>query len=126
MEIEILTIIVVLADLAAGVLLGMFLRRKLSESKVNNAKVEAEKLLHDATKEAETIRKEATIQAKDVVLEAKADWEKEARELRREIHVHENRLLQKEENLEIREESNERTKLLLPSTPAQVHRFRRL
>lgn len=100
MEIEILTIIVVLVDLAAGVLLGMFLRRKLSESKVNNAKVEAEKLLHDATKEAETIRKEATIQAKDVVLEAKADWEKEARELRREIHVHENRLLQKEENLE--------------------------
>lgn len=111
MQTDILTIVVVLAALAAGVFLGMFLRQKLSESRVNNAKVEAEKLLNDAAKEAETIRKEATIQAKDVVLEAKADWEKEARELRREIQVHENRLQQKEENLERKlnhaEEKNE-------------------
>jgi len=97
---DILTIILVLVALAAGVFLGMILRRKLSESAMNNAKAEAEKLLSDAAKEADSIRKEATIQAKDVVLEAKTDWEKEARELRREIQTHENRLQQKEENLE--------------------------
>lgn len=100
MHADILTILVALAVLGAGVFLGMFLRRKLSESKVNNAKVEAEKIVNDAVKDAEATRKEATIQAKDVVLEAKADWEKEARELRREIQSHENRLQQKEENLE--------------------------
>lgn len=102
MQTDILTIVFVLVDLALGVVLGMFLSRKLSESKINNARVEAEKLLTDAAKESEAIRKEATIQAKDVVLEAKTDWEKEARELRREIQSHENRLQQKEENLERR------------------------
>ncbi|PLX95262.1 MAG: ribonuclease Y, partial [Desulfuromonas sp.] len=100
MQNPILLILLVLAALAAGVFLGIFLRRKLSESTVNNAKIEAEKLVSDATKEADSIRKEATIQAKDAVLEARAEWEQEARELRREIQVHENRLQQKEENLE--------------------------
>ena len=100
MQTEILSIIFVLVALAAGVFLGMFLRRKLSESTVNNAKTQAEKLISDATKEAETICKEAIIQAKDTVLQAKTDWEQEARELRKEIQAHENRLQQKEENLE--------------------------
>lgn len=97
---DVLTIFLVLAALVAGVFLGIFLRRKFSESTINNARVAADKLLNDAAKEAETIRKEAIIQAKDEVLEARAEWEKEARELRREIQVHENRLQQKEENLE--------------------------
>ncbi len=97
---EIMMIVFVLVALAAGVFLGMFLRRKLSESKVANAKAAAEQLIADARKESETICKEATIQAKDVVLQAKADWEKEARDLRREIQGQENRLQQKEENLD--------------------------
>lgn len=100
MQTDVLTIFLVLAALVAGVFLGIFLRRKFSESTINNARVAADKLLNDAAKEAETIRKEAIIQAKDEVLEARAEWEKEARELRREIQVHENRLQQKEENLE--------------------------
>jgi len=97
---DIFTIIFVLAALAVGVFLGMILRRKLSESTLNNAKVEAQKLVSDAGKEADSLRKEATIQAKDVVLQAKTDWEQEARQLRKEIQVQENRLQQKEENLE--------------------------
>ncbi len=100
MNADILLILLVLAALAGGVFLGMFLRKKLSESKVNNARVEAEKLISDANKEAETIQKEAIIQAKDTVLQAKADWEQEARDLRKDIQSHEHRILQKEENLE--------------------------
>jgi len=97
---DIVLIVLVLLALAGGVFLGMFLRRKLSESKVNNAKVEAAKLISDAKKEADAVQKEAIIQAKDAVLQAKADWEKEARELRKDIQSHEHRVLQKEENLE--------------------------
>ncbi len=97
---DILIIILVLAALAAGVFLGMQLRRKLTESKISNAEAAAEQITTDARKEAETICKEANILAKDTVLQAKADWEQEARELRREIQVQENRLQQKEENLE--------------------------
>ncbi|WP_029910959.1 ribonuclease Y [Pelobacter seleniigenes] len=100
MNADILLILLVLAALAGGVFLGMFLRKKLSESKVNNARVEAEKLVSDAKKEADAIQKEAIIQAKDTVLQAKSDWEQEARDLRKDIQSHEHRILQKEENLE--------------------------
>jgi len=95
-----LTIVFILVALVVGVLLGMFLRRKLSESKVNNATAEAEKIISGACKEADALRKEATIQAKDEVLQAKTDWERESRELRKEIHNHESRLQQKEDNFE--------------------------
>ena len=100
MQTDILTLIIILAALAVGVFLGMILRRKLSESSINNAKVEAEKLVSDAGREADALRKEATLQSRDVVLQAKTDWEQEARELRKELQTHETRLQQKEENLE--------------------------
>ncbi len=100
MQTDIFTIIFIFGALAVGVFLGMILRRKLSESAVNNARDEAEKMVGDAGKEADALRKEATLQAKDVVLQAKTDWEQEARGLRREIQVQENRLQQKEENFE--------------------------
>ena len=100
MQTDIVTIIFVLVALAAGVFLGMLLRRKLSESSINNAKVEAEKLVSDAGREADALRKEATLQAKDVVLQAKTDWEQEVRGLRKELQGHEARLQQKEEGLE--------------------------
>jgi ribonuclease Y len=97
---ELLIVVMVLAALAAGVFIGMTLRRKLSESKLANANAAADQLAAGARKEADSIVKEATIQAKDLVLQAKTDWEIEARELRKDIQVQENRLKQKEENLE--------------------------
>ena len=101
MEMELIILVVlVLVALAAGIFLGMVLRRKLSESKLANAQAAAEQIASDARKEADSLRKEATIQAKDEVLRAKTEWEQEQRELRKEIQTHENRLQQKEENLE--------------------------
>lgn len=102
MQADFFTMITSLILLGAGVALGMQLRKKLSESKINNATVEAERIVADAAKEAESTVKEAKIQAKDVVLDAKTSWEEEARGLRRDIQNHENRLQQKEENLERR------------------------
>ncbi len=100
MEMELLIVVMVLAALAAGVFIGMILRRKLSESKLANANAAADQLAAEAKKEAGSIVKEATIQAKDLVLQAKTGWEAEARELRKGIQVQENRLQQKEENFE--------------------------
>lgn len=101
MEMELIILVVmVLVALAAGIFLGMILRRKLSESRLANAQATAQQIEADARKDADSIRKEATIQAKDVVLQAKSDWEQEQREMRKELQAHENRLQQKEENLE--------------------------
>ena len=101
MQIE-FALLFIVAALAAGIGLGILLRRKLAETQMANAEREAALIVEEARKEADTLRKEALIQAKDAVLEAKAEWEKEARELRREIQAQEKRLLQKEENLDRR------------------------
>jgi ribonucrease Y len=101
LSIEIVLLLMV-AALAAGVFLGMFLRRKLSESRLADAKEAASQIVEEARKDAENIRKEAIIEGKDTVLQAKTEWEKESRELRREIQGMEKRLLQKEEYIDRR------------------------
>lgn len=110
METEVLMVIMVLAALAAGVFIGMVLRRKLSESKLANTRAAADQMVLEAKKESDALLKEATIQAKDLILKAKENWETEARELRKEIQAQENRLQQKEENIERRSDAQEARK----------------
>lgn len=99
MKIEI-ALMVSIAALVVGFVVGMLLRRKMAESRIVNAEKAASQVVEDAKKEADTIKKEAIIQAKDTVLEAKTEWEHESREMRREIQAQEKRLGQKEEYLD--------------------------
>jgi len=99
LSIEIALLLILMA-LAGGAFGGSLLRRKFIESRLAGAELTAEQIVEEARKQADTIHKEALIQAKDTVLEAKAEWEKEARELRREIQAQEKRLLQREEHLD--------------------------
>jgi ribonuclease Y len=100
LKIEIIMILVGGAALVTGVLLGLLLRRKLSESKMASAEKSAVQIVDEAKKEADILRKDAIIQAKDAVIQAKSEWEQESRELRREIQSQEKRLVQKEEALD--------------------------
>jgi len=100
LKIEIIMILVGGAALVAGVLLGLLLRRKLSEAKMAGAQKSAVQIVDEAKKEADILRKDAIIQAKDAVIHAKSEWEQESRELRREIQSQEKRLVQKEEALD--------------------------
>jgi len=95
-----LALVLIGVALVVGGLAGMWLRRKLGESRIADAERTSAQIVEESKKEADTIRKEAVIQAKDVVLEAKSEWEKESREMRRELQGQEKRILQKEENLE--------------------------
>jgi ribonuclease Y len=100
LKIEIIMILVAGAALVAGVLLGLLLRRKLSEAKMASAQKSAVQIVDEAKKEADILRKDAIIHAKDAVIQAKSEWEQESRELRREIQSQEKRLVQKEEALD--------------------------
>jgi len=95
-----IVVLIAIAGLVAGGVVGALLSRKSSASKAANAERDAARMLEAARKDAETLRKEAEIQAKDVVFQAKDEWENEARELRRELQNQEKRLVQKEENLD--------------------------
>ncbi|KIH77051.1 metal dependent phosphohydrolase [Geoalkalibacter ferrihydriticus] len=95
-----LAIILIVAALAAGVFVGILLRRKFTEGRLADAQKAASQLIEDAQKDADAIRKEASLEAKDLILQAKTESEQEARDLRRDIQSQEKRLLQKEEHLD--------------------------
>jgi ribonuclease Y len=83
----------------AGFAFAVFLRRRDEGANVNAGEA-AVKILEDAKRESETIIREAALQAKDVVYQAKADFEKETTEKRRDLQALEKRVQQKEENLD--------------------------
>lgn len=96
------------AFLAAGVLIGAaaayFLARRRAAADETAAKAEAERILVDARKQAEVARLEALSHSKQIVLEAKEEAEREAKDLTAQHARAEERLHKREENLERKNE----------------------
>ena len=84
---------------------GIFIRKKIAESKLKSAENEAKKILDMAKIEAENSKKEEIFKAKEEILSARKDLDDEIRERRGEVQQQERRLIQKEENLERKLES---------------------
>ena len=82
--------------------IGIKVRKRIAESKIQSAEKEAERILEKSKVEAENLKKEEIIKAKEEVLQIRNDLEKEIKEKRGEIQSQEKRLIQKEENLEKR------------------------
>ena len=96
---------------------GMYIRKKLAESKMKSAEAEAKKILDIANVEAENKRKEEIIKAKEEIMNARNELDQEIRERRGEVQLQEKRLIQKEENLENRvNQLEKREKDLLEKT----------
>ena len=79
---------------------GMYIRKKIAESKMESAEAEAKKILEIANVEAENKKKEGIIKAKEEIMNARNELDQEIRERRGEVQSQEKRLIQKEENLE--------------------------
>ena len=97
-----------LISLAIGVFLGMILRKKIAESKIQGAEQEAKRLVDLAKVEAENIKKEEILKAKEEIMKSKDELEKEIKERRSEVQKQESRMIQKEENLEKRSDNLEK------------------
>jgi ribonuclease Y len=97
--IDILIIILSLGIIAAFVI-GYFVRKNIAEGKIKNAENAAATIVNDAVKEGETLKKEILFNAKEESLKLKESNERDNRERRAELQKFENRLIQKEENLE--------------------------
>ncbi len=96
------TIVIVVLALAAGAGLGYLVRRSLASGKLAGAEREAEQTLRDARREADTLLKEAKLEAKEEVHKVRAEVEEEVRGRRNEVAAAEQRLMQREEQLEAR------------------------
>jgi len=80
--------------------LGYFIRKFYAKSKIKNSEDKAKKMLELAKVDAEKLKHEAELEAKDILLKLRSEFEKETRERRQELIILEKRLIQKEENLD--------------------------
>ena len=98
-------VLVVLAAVAVGALLGYALSRRLSRKKLESSESLSARIVDEAKKEAETIKKEAILQTKENLLKAKTEFEKDTRERKSDLDNLERRLRSKEENIDKRIDS---------------------
>jgi ribonuclease Y len=100
---NVLTIVIIgVASIIGGVLLGYLLRKKVSSKILESSENLSARIVEEAKKEAETIKKESMLQAKDNLLKAKNEFEKETRGRKQELDDVERKLRLKEENLDKR------------------------
>ena len=96
-----------LISIAIGIAIGMVLRKKIAESKIEGAEQEAKRLVDMAKVEAENMKKEEIFKAKEEIMASRKELDQEIKERRGEIQKQESRVIQKEENLEKRSEKFE-------------------
>ena len=98
----------ILISLAIGLVIGVILRKKIAESKIQGAEEEAKRLVDLAKIEAENLKREEIFKAKEEIIKGKEELDKEIKERRGEVQKQEARIIQKEENLERRSDNFEK------------------
>ncbi len=96
----IINIAVFLISAVIFTFVGFTIRKKIAESKMRSAENEAKRILELANKEAENKKKEELYKAQEEIMNSRKELDQEIRERRGEVQRQENRLIQKEENLE--------------------------
>ena len=91
-----------------GIVVGMIMRKKIAESKIESAEKEAKRLIDLAKVEAENLKKEEIIKAKEEIMNNRKELDQEIKERRSEVQKQESRIIQKEENLDRRSENLEK------------------
>ncbi len=105
-------VIAALAGIIAGAAIGIIVRKKMVENKLDSAEEYSRKIILESNRQAETIRKEAHLQAKDKLYQMKLDFEEETRSRRKEVQSQEKRLFQKQETLDKKMEQFEQRESL--------------
>ncbi len=101
-------VIFVLLGIAAGILVGYFLRKSSSEKKIGSAEKMAQDIINEASRTAEASKKEVLLEAKDEIFRLRTEQERENKERRNEVNRLEKRLLSKEESLDKKYQSLEK------------------
>src|SRR5580693_1925649 len=94
--------------LVLGIIAGKFLFAKNTTKKVEDAEVQAKKILTDAQTSAENLKKEKLLEAKEKFVQLKAEHDKEILERNRKLSDSETRTKQKEQSINQKLENLER------------------
>ena len=110
-------------SLVLGAVIGFLINRFVVSDKINRSRESAERMLADAEKQAETTKKELLLEARDEIYQMKAKAEEEAKERRKELTAMESRLMQREESIERRAESQDKREHQLSSQQGQIQKM---
>ncbi|OQP57889.1 ribonuclease Y [Niastella populi] len=99
MDQSMLTAIIGLVALLAGIVAGKFIFAKNTKQKIEEAEAQARKLVADAQTNAETIKQQKQLEAKEKFLALRAEHDKEVLERNRKLSETENRARQKEQSI---------------------------
>jgi ribonuclease Y len=105
---QLLPIIIGVAALIAGIILGKILFAKNTKEQLEKAGSEAQKIISDAQFQAETLKKEKQLEAKERFVQLKAEHDKEVFQRNQKLSDAENRLKQKEQSINQKDQSVER------------------
>lgn len=100
MQTVIIIVATILVSAVVFIPMGVKIRKKTAESKIQSAEKEAKRIMDNVKIEAENARKEELIRAKEGALQIRNELDQEIKERRGDIQSQEKRLIQKEENFE--------------------------
>ena len=90
--------------LVIGIVAGYFVFKSNYEKKVVTARESAEMILEDAKKDADRLKKEVLLEAKEENHKYRTEVENELKERRNEVLLQEKRMIQREQNLDRKDE----------------------
>ncbi|WP_353654911.1 ribonuclease Y [Clostridium sp. CCUG 7971] len=92
--------VMILIGAAVGIIVGYFVRKNISESKIGQAENLAKEILEKAARDSETVQKEKLLEAKEEIHKWRSEAERENKERRIDLQKYEKRVIQKEEVLD--------------------------
>ena len=85
----------------------------INSNKVNNSSKKAEDIIDKAKKDAEKLKRDSLFEAKEEIHKLKLDTDKEIKEKKEELKISEDRLIQRENNMDKRDELFQKRELSL-------------
>jgi len=108
MEPNILSIIIGVAALIVGAILGKLIFSKNTKKQVEEAEAQAQKIIADGQLQAENLKKEKLLEAKEKFVQLKADHDRDVLQRTQKINDSENRIKQKEQGINQKEANLEK------------------
>src|SRR5215210_7262626 len=101
----IIYIIIGIAALTAGLILGKIVFSKNTKKQLKEADEQAQKIIADAKIQAETLKKEKLLEAKERFVQLKSEHDKEVFQRNQKLSEAENRIKQKEQSINQKEQN---------------------
>ena len=101
-------VIIGVAALILGLILGKLVFAKNTQKRIEEAEQQAQKIIADGQVKAETLKKEKLLEAKEKFVQLKADHDREVMQRNQKISESENRIKQKEQSLNQKDQNLEK------------------